>query len=121
MYAELVSEDFEYGLLVKIGERMHQDKEFIEHRRRFIRGIAQEGIKRGELRPDLDLEVLPFLLGSLKFLHYYIDLTTGDLISRERYIEGLIDLVCNGLARKGEDGKQKRPLKGRKHGVSISA
>ena len=65
-----------------------------------LRAILQSGIERGEFREDLDLERLPFVIGSFKFLHFHMDLVTGyGLISRDGWVETLTELVIKGLVK----------------------
>lgn len=66
-----------------------------------FRGLLRRGIEAGELRADLDLEVVPFVLAGLKFLHLHVDLITAGLIDRGRYFDGLADFALAAvLARK---------------------
>lgn len=62
-----------------------------------FRGLLERGIAAGELRRDLDLEVLPFVLASLKFLHLHADLATAGMIDRRRYFDGVADLALSAL------------------------
>ncbi|QRK06328.1 TetR family transcriptional regulator [Archangium violaceum] len=64
-----------------------------------IRGWVREGIERGELRADLDVDAVPFVIGLLRFLHYHTALiTTGDRITRERLLDAVIDIFIAGLS-----------------------
>ncbi|EYF04735.1 TetR/AcrR family transcriptional regulator [Chondromyces apiculatus] len=75
-----------------------------------LRGILRDGIAAGEIRPDLDLEVTPFVLGALKFLHLHTSLATLDRIDRSRLVDGLIDLVIAGIeARPGDRTQGETP------------
>lgn len=58
-----------------------------------FRGLLRRGVEAGELRRDLDLEVVPFVLAGLKFLHLHADLITAGLIDRGRYFDGLADFA----------------------------
>lgn len=64
---------------------------------RHFRELLRRGIDVGELRRDLDLEVVPFVLASLKFLHLHADLATAGLIDRRRYFDGVADLALSAL------------------------
>lgn len=64
-----------------------------------IRGWVREGVERGELRADLDVDAVPFVIGLLRFLHYHTALiTTGDRITRERLLDAVIDIFIAGLS-----------------------
>lgn len=58
-----------------------------------FRALLQQGVAAGELRADLDVEVVPFVLAGLKFLHIHADLITAGLIDRRRYFAGLVDMT----------------------------
>ncbi len=63
-----------------------------------LRAILQAGIDCGEFRQDLDLNHLPYILGSLKFLMFYPELITANgQISTQSYIDTLIALIMKGL------------------------
>ena len=62
-----------------------------------FRDLLRQGIACGELRPDLDVDVVPFVLAGLKFLHLHADLITAGLIDRRRYFAGLVDLAMAAL------------------------
>lgn len=62
-----------------------------------FRGLLSRGVAAGELRRDLDLEVVPFVLAGLKFLHQHADLITAGLIDRGRYFDGLADFALAAL------------------------
>lgn len=62
-----------------------------------FRALLQRGIAAGELRRDLDLDVLPFVLASLKFLHLHADLATAGLIDRRRYFDGVAEFALSAL------------------------
>ncbi|PKL74478.1 MAG: hypothetical protein CVV27_20290, partial [Candidatus Melainabacteria bacterium HGW-Melainabacteria-1] len=64
----------------------------------YLRGILRAGIEQGEFRPDLDIEHLPFVLGSLKFLLFYPELITANgRISTGDFSEALLQLAMNGI------------------------
>lgn len=58
-----------------------------------LRALLRRGIEAGELRPDLDLEVVPFVLAGFKFLHLHADLITAGMIDRSRYFDGVADFA----------------------------
>jgi len=68
----------------------------------FMTDILHEGIRKGEMRSDLDIDAFPFVFGSLKFIHYYKDIVTRDFLKSERLIDCLIDTVINGISAKKE-------------------
>lgn len=63
-----------------------------------VRQILQAGIQCGQFRTDLDLEHLPYVLGSLKFLMFHPELITANgRITSQAFIDTLIPLVMRGL------------------------
>lgn len=62
-----------------------------------FRELLARGVAAGELRKDLDLEVVPFVLAGFKFLHLHADLITAGMIDRGRYFDGVADFVMAAL------------------------
>jgi AcrR family transcriptional regulator len=96
-FARLVREDPELGVfrsLAEFGDNPRKADAQLEQ----IRDRLREGIARGELRADLDLEAMPFVFGSLRFLHYFADSTAMGRLSRERLLEAVIDTFIAGIS-----------------------
>lgn len=98
LLARLVADDPEFRLIARLLEQPSVQEE-IEHSRQFVLGILQEGSARGELRADLDLETAPFVIGTIKFLHFYTGLLKFHGVERENYVECLIDVIMRGMLR----------------------
>ncbi|MBC8871381.1 MAG: TetR/AcrR family transcriptional regulator [Planctomycetes bacterium] len=96
LLARLVADDPEFRLIARLLEQPSVQEE-IEHSRRFVLGILEEGIANGELRADLDLETAPFVIGTMKFLHFYTGLLKFHGVQRESYVECLIDVIMRGM------------------------
>jgi AcrR family transcriptional regulator len=85
--------------------------EFLSGRRAALSAVLKRGVRRGELRRGLDLELALDVLGGAIF---YRLLVTGGPID-ERLAEGIVDLILRGFAptRKGApDGavpRERRP------------
>ncbi|HYO58538.1 TetR/AcrR family transcriptional regulator [Archangium sp.] len=98
LFERLVREDPELAVLRSLAESGDNPRK-ADAQVEMLRGWVREGIERGELRADLDVEVVPFVLGVLRFLHYHTGLiTTGDRISRERLLDAVIDIFIAGLS-----------------------
>jgi AcrR family transcriptional regulator len=69
---------------------------FLSGRRAALSEVLRRGVERGDLRPDLDLELALDVLGGPLF---YRLLITGGPID-EALAEGVADLILNGFARK---------------------
>ena len=66
---------------------------FLQPRRRMVADVLRRGVERGELRADLDLElVLDVLAGAL----YYRTHVSGGSVD-ERIVADLVDLLLDGL------------------------
>ncbi|MEZ4451827.1 MAG: TetR/AcrR family transcriptional regulator [Nannocystaceae bacterium] len=64
-----------------------------------LAGWVDEGIARGEIRADVDRDIVPYAIGVLRFapMHLAMAETLG-LMSRERALAGLVELFVAGLA-----------------------
>jgi AcrR family transcriptional regulator len=69
---------------------------FLSGRRAALSEVLRRGVERGDLRPDLDVELALDVLGGPLF---YRLLITGGPID-EALAEGVADLIVNGFARK---------------------
>lgn len=64
-----------------------------------LRSWVDEGIARGEIRPDVDRDAVPFVLGLLRFAPLHLGLVTQlNLFSGERALEAIVDVFRAGLA-----------------------
>ncbi len=98
LFERLVREDPELVVLRSLTESGDNPRK-ADAQVEMLRGWVREGIERGELRADVDIEAVPFVLGVLRFLHYHTGLiTTGDRISRERLLDAVIDIFIAGLS-----------------------
>lgn len=68
----------------------------LEPRRRMLRDVLREGIAAGELRPDLDLDVVvPVLVAPMVYLGAWASHPSAERIS----VEDVLDLVLSGMTR----------------------
>ncbi len=66
---------------------------------------VDEGIARGEIRPDVDREIVPIAIGVLKFAPQTLTLAEGlGLMPSERALAGLVTLFKAGLAARPAAG-----------------
>jgi AcrR family transcriptional regulator len=63
-----------------------------------MRALLREGVARGELRADLDVAMMPFVLSLLRFVHYHTELATMGRVPRERLLDALVDVVVAGIS-----------------------
>lgn len=61
-------------------------------------GWLDEGIERGEIRPDVDREAIPFVVGVLRFTPQHLALGTLGMFPGDRVLEAILDLFRAGLA-----------------------
>ena len=63
-----------------------------------LAGWVDEGIRRGEIRPDVDRDAIPRILALLRLAPQHLTLVTADgLISGDRLLEAVVDLFTAGL------------------------
>ncbi len=96
LLARLIADDPEFRLIARLLEQPSVQEE-IAQSRQFLHDILEEGIANGELRADLDLETVPFVIGTLKFLHPYTGLLKFHGVQREQYVDCLIDVITRGM------------------------
>lgn len=102
LYKRLVTGDLEYRLLHKLVERP-QIRQDIDEAYDYIRTVLKEGIENGELRQDLDIIAIPFIIDALNFLQCYREIVTAGRISEEQFVDGIVDLALHGLVSRGPD------------------
>jgi TetR/AcrR family transcriptional regulator, cholesterol catabolism regulator len=101
LFERLVREDPDVAVLRSLAESGDNPRK-ADAQLEMLRGWVREGIERGELRADLDIEAVPFVFGVLRFLHYHTALVTvGDRITRERLLDAVIDIFIAGLSAPG--------------------
>jgi AcrR family transcriptional regulator len=81
---------------------------FLGGRRRALAEVLRRGVERGDLRPDLDLELALDVLGGPLF--YRLLVTGGPL--DEQLAEGVADLILRGFAP--DESRRTKPIKRRK-------
>lgn len=60
---------------------------------------VDEGVARGEIRPDVDRDIVPYAIGVLRFAPQHLALADAlGLAANERVLEGLVRLFTSGLA-----------------------
>ena len=65
-------------------------------RRRVLRAVLERGVRRGELRDDVDLDIIVDLLWGAVFARYMSG--AGD---EDEFIGGVLDVVLRGIERPG--------------------
>ena len=64
-----------------------------------LAGWVDEGIASGEIRPDVDRDIVPYAIGVLKFAPQQLAMLDGlGLMPREQMLDGLVELFVAGLA-----------------------
>lgn len=97
LYRRLQEDDPEFHVLQQLidlpGNR-EAGAEFTEG----IRDILREGIASGDFRADLDLEITPYVLGSLAYLRTGAERVSLGLVSPQRLTDGLVDTFLRSIA-----------------------
>ena len=99
LLARLIAEDPEFRIVTKMMEQPSAQEE-MRQAIATMQALLKAGIDNGELREDLDLEIVPLVLGMLKFLHYYTGLLDKHGVTRKQFIDGLVDLALKGVLRR---------------------
>ncbi len=99
LMARIIADDPEFRIVTKLMEQPSVQQEMQEAIKN-LQGLLKTGIDNGELRDDLDLEIVPLVIGMLKFLHYYTGLVAMHGVTRKQFIDGVVDLALNGLLRR---------------------
>jgi AcrR family transcriptional regulator len=95
-----------YGVLIKslLGEAQFDPElaeafreRWIMPRRRLAREVLVEAIQQGELRDDVDVEAAIDMLYAP--IYYRLQIGTGPI--SEKYVDGILEQVMDGLRRKG--------------------
>lgn len=99
LMARLIADDPEFRIVTQLMEQPSAQQE-MQEAIKLMQGFLKAGVDSGEFRADLDLEIVPLVIGMLKFLHYYTGLAAMHGVSRERFVEGIVDLALKGLLRR---------------------
>lgn len=82
--------------MLDLPERREEEKATVA----FVQGILQQGIEQGVFREDVDLKVMPYLLGSLKTIYFYREFLVGeDMLTIRELIDGLADMAVRSLMK----------------------
>lgn len=99
LLARLIAEDPEFRIVTKMMEQPSAQEELRQALAK-MQALLKAGMDSGELRGDLDLKIVPMVVGMLKFLHYYTGLLDKHGVTRKQFIDGLVDVTLNGLLRR---------------------
>jgi TetR/AcrR family fatty acid metabolism transcriptional regulator len=70
---------------------------------------VDEGVARGEIRPDVDRNIVPYAIGVLRFAPQHLALADSlGLAAGERVLEGLVELFMSSLAARPA-GRTRKP------------
>lgn len=62
--------------------------------------LVRDGIRICELRPDLDVARLPFVMVALKFLYFHAEAATLGMLSREALLDAVVEVFIAGIRRR---------------------
>ena len=99
LLARLLAEDPEFRIVTKMLEQPAAQEE-MRQAIASVQALLRTGRDSGELREDLNLEIVPLVIGMLKFLHYYTGFLDKHGVTRKQFIDNLVDLVLKGLLRR---------------------
>ena len=101
LFAKLMRDDPDLRVLVPAGSEAAA-KRAGEAQAAQLRGWVDEGIRLGEIRPDVDRDAIPMVIGVLRFAPEHLGLATSlGVGSAERTLEAVLDVFRMGLAARG--------------------
>jgi AcrR family transcriptional regulator len=105
LFAKITLQDEEFRIALRLVHEP-ESQQLLDETLDFMRSLFKEGIESGELRPEVDLFVIPIVFGSLKYLHFpMVSKGLTDLVglTTQQYIDGVVDLAMNGIVRQQQD------------------
>jgi len=70
----------------------------------YYRQVLEEGIQIGEFREDLNLDITPYILGTVKFLFPYQELIADEGVPKKEFWDVYIDVLMQGMLKSGWQG-----------------
>jgi len=107
MFGKLMRDDPDLRVLVPAGSEA-EVRRAAEAQAAQLRGWVDDGIRRGEIRPDVDRDAIPMVIGVLRFAPEHLALATSlGGVSGERTLGAVVDLFRAGLAAPQHAGRTK--------------
>lgn len=103
LFARLAHEDPELRALRPFVDADAQ-REQAQRQIEMLKSWVREGIEKGEIRPDVDIDMVPFLISALKAVFPHAMAVTGGLVSQERLLDAVVEMFTQSLAAKGGSG-----------------
>lgn len=98
MFAKLMRDDPDLRSFVAPGGEA-EVRRAAEAQTRLLEGWVEEGIRRGEIRPDVDRAAIPLVIGVLRFAPEHLALPASlGIASAERTLAAVVDLFRAGIA-----------------------
>ena len=97
LFARLMHDDPELRVLRPLSAAQEQ-QQAAQAQIAMLRSWVEEGIGRGEIRPDVDVDAVPFLISLLRAVHPHVAAATGGLFGRERLLDAVADMFARSLA-----------------------
>lgn len=111
LFGRLLRDDPELRLLRGVGDDTW--KAAAAQRTAVLLAWVDEGIRLGEIRPDVDRNAVPGLIGVLRFAPQHLNLVAAaNDIPAERVLDAVVDIFTRGLEARPTTpaGEQVRPL-----------
>jgi AcrR family transcriptional regulator len=107
LFERLMREDPELAALRPLAEADPQ-RQKAEGQIAMLRGWVAEGIEKGEIRADADVDVVPFLVSILRAIYPHVSASTGGRMSRERLLDAVVEMFARSLAANEPGAREKR-------------
>lgn len=107
LFGRLMRDDPDLRVL-RPEDAAHGQRAQAEQQISMLRGWVEEGIAKGEIRDDVDVEAVPFLVSVLRAVHPHVTAATGGLFSRERLLDAVVEMFARSLAAPAGSGRRRR-------------
>jgi AcrR family transcriptional regulator len=108
--AERIARDDPEGMMFRKMMNLPGMREEMETEVSEWKKLIQAGIDMGQFRPDVDMNLTPLILGSLKFLHFQRGLFVGEgLMTDEEFEHSIADMALQSLLNRAsvEEAEEK--------------
>lgn len=102
LYKRLMREEPESGTLRAIAGQAAETAE-ADGQIGWLMDLARAGVASGQLRPDLDLEALPFLIALFRNLAFHTELATAGRLPKDRLLAAVLDVFSAGISTPNAD------------------
>lgn len=104
LYARLMREEPVSGALRAIADQAAETAE-ADAQIAWLRALGGAGVASGQLRADLDLEALPYLIALMRNLVFHAELATAGRYPTDRLLAAMLDVFITGISANTGDSE----------------